>query len=416
MNIGYVLKKYPRLSETFILNELLELERRGHNVTVFSIHRPDDGLFHPGVCEFKGSVVYMPDPKAASMARTLGAHIDLFRSRRDEIFEVLAELLDEHPDNPWPRLRWGVLLAIEAQRRGIEHLHAHFATVATQVARVAHAITGQPYSFTCHAKDIYRDTVNPKAFQRLVRDASFAVTVCDANQAHVREKLLRGTTLDVKRLYNGVDLNVFHPDARDAPHVTEATPQIVLGVGRLVEKKGFHVLIRASARLAKAHPKLRVLIVGEGEERERLEKLTEETGATNVELLGARTHDEVRDLLSQATLTALPCTVGNDGNRDALPTILLEALAAGLPVVSTPVAGVEEILAGGDAGVIVPCDDVASLSAAISSLLRDDERRRQLAENGRRRAEAEFDLRRNVGRLAALFAERQPVGAAGVAP
>ena len=189
MHVGYVLKKFPRLSETFILNEILELERQGVQVTVLSLMRPDDTRFHRRLADLRGDIVYLGQQKGPEFLDGLGRNVDALRAVKDELAEDFLELLAERRKDLWTILRGGFEVAAEAQRRGITHLHAHFATIATQVSKIASTISGLPYSFTCHAKDIYRDGVEPARFQRLVNGAAFAVTVCEANKRHIVENL-----------------------------------------------------------------------------------------------------------------------------------------------------------------------------------------------------------------------------------
>lgn len=397
MHVGYVLKKFPRLSETFILNELLELERQGARVTVLSIHRPDDGRFHRQLADLVGPVVYLPQRKSQESIEMLASRLDLLRAAREGLFGELEALLAARRRDLWSVLEAGLDVAAIARSLGIGHLHAHFATVATDVAHVAHAVSGLPYSFTAHAKDIYQDGVDAARFARLAQDAAFVVTVCDANRAHIQEHLAPGAAEHVVRLYNGVDLDAFHPRIRRP----DAKP-LVLGVGRLVEKKGFDDLIRAVAILRRAGLEFACTLVGDGEERTSLSALAEELDV-EVEFAGALTHDETRAMLARATLLALPCVVGSDGNRDALPTVLLEALAAGVPVISTPIVGVDEIVGGGEAGLLVPPREPAALAAALRDLLADPAHCDALVQAGRARAERLFDLRTNVARLRELF-------------
>ena len=261
MKIGYVLKKYPRISETFILNEILELERQGVEVTVFSLHRPDEGMFHPGVSRLKGPVLYL-DARTEPFAATLRSNLEFIRSGSPGLLQSIEEMLLSEDTDMWARLRWGARVAIEARDRGLDRLHAHFATVATHVARIAHLISGIPYSFTCHAKDIYRQTVDPQIFRRLVEDADFAVTVCEANRRYLREHLLGDSCGKTLTLYNGVDLGVFKARPDSDQHREKATDQgpLILSVGRLVEKKGFHHLIRAVKTLSKDRAKMNCVI------------------------------------------------------------------------------------------------------------------------------------------------------------
>ncbi|MFY9341657.1 MAG: glycosyltransferase family 4 protein [Planctomycetota bacterium] len=406
MHLGYVLKKFPRASETFVLNEILAQQRRGAQVTVFALNKPDDGVFHRGLAELQRPVVYLPARKPDGWLLHLRAHHDLLRGAGPALWAEFDDLLAAGRPDLWSILGAGLDLALLAKAHGVQHLHAHFATVAAYAARAASALAGLPFSVTCHAKDLYRDGIVPGQFQSLLARSAFVVTVCEANARWIRDGLAGSTPLDVRVLYNGVDTSAFHPR-----HRTPSPVPLVLAVGRLVSKKGFHVLLDAVAALAAQGMRPRVVLVGDGEERAALTTQAGRLGLHHVEFAGMRTHDDVRALVHQATLMVLPCIVGDDGNRDALPTVLLEALAAGLPVVSTPIGGVAEIVDGGQAGVLVQPGDAATLAAAMATLLQSPLERRQLAAAGRARAERLFDLDTNVGVLHDWIAQAAPAPA-----
>jgi colanic acid/amylovoran biosynthesis glycosyltransferase len=394
MHVGYILKKFPRLSETFVLNEILELERQGAEVTVFSLNKPDDGVFHAALSQLRRPVVYLPVRKSDAWLQHLRQNLGLLRDAAPALFGEFEDLLAAGRPDVWSILGWGVDLATLARDHGIRHFHAHFATVAAYVARTAHALSGVPFSVTCHAKDIYRDGIVPAHFQRLLARAAFIVTVCEANRRWIETQLAGDTPLDVRVLYNGIDTVAFHPSTRQP-----AAEPTLLAVGRLVEKKGFRLLIDALAALARDGQHPRCLLVGDGEDRAKLVAHAHERGVSTIEFLGMRTHEEVRELMRAATLMVLPCVVGEDGNRDALPTVLLEALAAGLPIVSTPVGGIAEIIEPERTGLLVPPGDVDALAGAIARALRDPARTAALAQAGRGVAESRFDLRANVATL-----------------
>jgi len=386
--LAYLLKKFPRLSETFILNELLGQEEIGRELTVFSRRAPDDEPRHPQLARLKATVETLPHP------RSIDPWSVLFAEDWDpeEVFSRVGRVV--RMAREWNHDRFPSLLseALYLLRRtselGIQHLHVHFATDSAVTAMLLKELGGPSYSITAHAKDIYRNTVDPALLDRLIARASFVVTVCDANVEFVRGKVGPDAAANVRRLYNGIDLGsfAFNENGRDATHV--------LAVGRLVEKKGFDVLIDAAALLAQRGVDCRFSIVGTGDQEESLAARIGERGvADRVQLLGAQDQAVVRDLMVKSTLMCLPCRIGEDGNRDALPTVLLEALATGLPCISTPVTGVPEILGGGETGVLVPEDDVPATADAIASLLGSPERRLELAHKGRLHAEKLFDVR-----------------------
>jgi glycosyltransferase involved in cell wall biosynthesis len=396
--LAYLLKKFPRLSETFILNELLGQEALGAEISVFSRRPADAEPRHPQLARLRAPVVQLPPSKEVD------PWAELFGERDDELLPrvraaVAALRPYSHPRFP-SLLAEAVLLRRLAREQDVGHVHAHFATDGALVAHLLAALGGPSYSLTLHAKDIYRDTVDARLLDRLVAGSVFSVTVCDANVAHLRGMLGPAALQRVRRLYNGIDLSLFAPDgrARDAAHV--------LSIGRLVEKKGFLVLLDALALLAAEGRAVRATLVGEGEDRALIEARVRELGLSGrVHLAGALPQDAVLELLRSATLFALPCLVGEDGNRDALPTVLLEALAAGLPCVSTPVTGIPEILDGGRAGLLVPERDAPATARALDALLDDPARREGLARAGRAHAQRSFDLSAQARVLHGWFGE-----------
>lgn len=384
--LAYLLKKFPRLSETFILNELLAQERTGREIHVFSRRAPDDEPRHPELTRLKAVVETLP-PKSEIDPWEMLVGDD---SNPDDLLGRLGKLVREA--RTWGHARTPSLL-VEAlyllkrtRELGIQHVHVHFATDSAVVALLMNRLGGPSYSITAHAKDIYRETVDFRFLDVLVRNSAFVVTVCDANRQWMAERLSAEAMAKVRRLYNGIDLATFRADGGPRE------PNHVLGVGRLVEKKGFHILVEALALLLAKGVDLQATIIGDGDQKQRIEELIAARGiGARVRMLGPRDAAEVRRHLSRATLMVQPCLVGNDGNRDALPTVLVESLAMELPSISTPVTGIPEILDHGRCGVLVPENDVPATAAAIEALLRDPARRARIAADGRRRAEQLFD-------------------------
>ena len=391
--IAYLLKKFPRLSETFILNELLGLEAQGLELAVLSRRPSDDEPRHPELARLRAEVEVLPGSRELDPWSPLfGADEALSAALMERLPGVVSAFRRfEHPRMP-SLLAEAIHLLGRTRELELAHLHVHFATDAAVVACLLHELGGPSYSITLHAKDIYRDTVDPALLDRLVAGSAFSVTVCDANVRHIHALVGERARGRLRRHYNGIDvgaLSVGVGAPRDADHV--------LAVGRLVAKKGFADLISAAAELRRTRPATRFTIVGDGEDHDALLAQVRALGLDDViTFLGPRDQGEVRALLFRATCMALPCVVGDDGNRDALPTVLLEALAAGLPVVSTPVTGVPEIVDHGRAGVLVPERDPPALARALAALLDDAGRRADLALVGRARAEELFDMDRNA--------------------
>jgi colanic acid/amylovoran biosynthesis glycosyltransferase len=409
IHVGYILKKFPRLSETFVLGELLAQEAAGTSVHVFSRKAPDEEPRHPELARLRGTVEELPnssviDPWAELFGFALGSDAHPLAPVEPVDLARLAEVVRELRSFGLTRLPRLVAEALYLRRRaaelGLEHLHAHFATDSAVVALIVRALGGPPYSITAHAKDIYRDTVDRALLARLVEASAFTVTVCDANVRHLETLLPASAAVRVRRLYNGLHLDDF------AYHESPREPDQILSIGRLVAKKGFDVLIDALGELRGRGRRFCATIVGDGEDRAQLEERARTAGLRGVvTFTGALDQRRVREHLARATVFCLPCVVGDDGNRDALPTVLLEALATGLPCISTPVTGIPEILARGQAGVIVPERDVVATADAMAALLDDRPRRIALARAGRARAEQLFDARRSAATLHAWLAE-----------
>lgn len=391
--VAYVLKMYPRFSETFVLNELLELERQGLTLTIFSLKRPDDGIEHADVARLSAPVTYLPQ-SLPGLARAQGA---AFRRARRRYLRLLGGVLRRRRLAALKHfLQAGAIAAVLDP--GTHHVHAHFASGATSVALHLHRLLGLSYSFTAHAKDIYVHTVRPADLARKLSEARFAVTVSDFN-AHRLRALANGTP--VVRIYNGLDLERFSPRP-----VAPAAPPLVLAVGRLIEKKGFDDLVRACALLAERRVAFRCSIVGKGPLRDELAGLIETLGlGAIVELAGPMPRERLLVLYREASVLAAPCVVGSDGNRDGLPTVLVEAMALGVPVVATPVTGIPELVVDAVTGLLVPERDPDALADAFERLLLDPGLAGGLARRARRRVEDVFDLHQNVARLRTLFEE-----------
>jgi colanic acid/amylovoran biosynthesis glycosyltransferase len=386
--IGYVLKVYPRLTETFILTELLAHQRAGQDIEIFSLRPPGDGRFHEAIGELRFPVTYVP---------SAGLHTDtLWEAMHDSAGELagtwaaLADAGDADARDAYQAL-W---LAREARRRGIRHLHAHFASAAGMVSRIAARAGGLNYSLTTHAKDIFHEDVNARALRSVLGDARAAVTVSDFNVAHLRGA---APAARVQRVYNGLHIErfPFSPPADRAARI--------LAVGRLIEKKGFGDLVDACALLAAQGRRFGCDIVGSGPLAGALAARIAEHGLRDtVRLLGPYSQDEVQRAIRGAAVMAAPCVVGSDGNRDGLPTVLLEAMALGTPCVATRVTGIPEAIEDERTGLLVAERRPAQLAGALARMLDDASLRVCLAGAARARVEERFDADRNAARLRAV--------------
>ena len=388
--IGYVLKVYPRFSETFILNEVLALEAAGAQLEIFSLRPPVDGRFHEALAEVRAPVSYIPlHHKAAEVWSTLRAGLAALPA-----LPLALPLLLQLPVDDAAQ---AVLLADRLRQSGITHLHAHFGSMATSVARAAAELAGVTYSFTAHAKDIFHESVDVEELGRKLGEASVVVTVSDFNLEHLRR--VYGAAADrVVRIYNGLDLTRYRYTS------PVHRPAVVTGVGRLVEKKGFCHLIDAIAELVEAGREIRLDLVGTGDQEAALRAQVSALGIEeHVRFCGPLPQAQTRTVISEAAVLAAPCIVGEDGNRDGLPTVLLEAMALGTPCVATPVTGIPEAVQADVTGLLVPEADPSALATTIARLLDEPPLRRRLAENARALVEREFDVHRNSSTLLELL-------------
>ena len=397
-SVAYLLKMYPRFSETFVLNELLELERQGLRLHLFSLRKPDDGVFHADVAQLRSRVTYLPESPLLDPGAFVEAHREVFAWNPRRYVRALAFALSRRRVVTLKHFLQAGYIAPRLRREGVAHVHAHFASGPAAVALHLHRLTGIPYSFTAHAKDIYLESVDRDELANKLRRARFAITVSDYNREYL-SLLASGSRL--VRIYNGLDLERFAPNG-----LPLEDPPLVLAVGRLIEKKGFAHLIRACRLLRDEGCPFYCRIVGKGELEAELRGLIRRLRLDGVvELTGPLAREQLHELYPRASVVVAPCIVGSDGNRDGLPTVLIEAMALGVPVVATAVTGIPELVEDGRTGLLVPERDPGALACAIRRVLTDRAGAEALALAGRKRVEQRFDLRTNVAKLRELLEE-----------
>jgi len=396
-HLAYVLKRFPRISETFVAAELIELERRGERVTVFAISRPHEAFAHGFLDELKAEVVYLPYRPIRQPVRVGKAVGRALVRDRSRLLRAASAGMRRPSRSAWRTVLQATVLRDEMLRAGIDHAHAHFATSAADLANLCWQMGGPTYSVTAHAKDIYHEQVRRDDLRRKLGGALFVATVSEGNRTYLNG-ILDGYDR-VRVVPNSVDLRRLGP-----PRGRNPEPGLVVSVARLVEKKGLSDLVEGCGILAARGVPVRLEIVGDGPLLGQLESKAAASGL-GATFHGALPHEEVRALFERASAFCLPCVVASTGDRDGLPTSVLEAMALGVPVVTTGVNGLNETVIDGVTGLIVPEHDPPALADTLARLLADPELASRLAEQGRRHVEEGFTLERSVTILRSLFPE-----------
>jgi colanic acid/amylovoran biosynthesis glycosyltransferase len=368
MNIGYVVTSFPILSESFVLNEVSELIRRGIDVHVFSLSEPqlnksnsavlNSELFQNRVHIFKGSLMM----KGLSLLR---------------------------PDVNL-RAKYFVNL-IRREGLQLDLIHAQFAADQAYVASKMAEALQLPHSITAHASDVYSAKYRDRSRRQMLK-ADAVVTISDYNAEYIRGLNISPEKVHVIR--TGVNINKF--SQRPKSSIKQHT---LLSIGRLVEKKGHIFSIKAVKNLQEKYPKLVHTIVGSGPLEETLKDVAH---GLNVQFFKGISNDEVIQLLNECTAFVLPCIIAQDGDRDGIPVALIEAMACGVPVISTHISGIPELIESGKDGILVGQRNVCELERAIDSILQNPNAA-EMGENARKKVDRCYNIDKNIPKLIEVF-------------
>jgi glycosyltransferase involved in cell wall biosynthesis len=403
LRIAFVLKGYPRLSETFIAQEIAALERRGLDILIVSLRRPTDPRRHPVHDEIRAALVYLPEYLLLEPLRVLRAW---WRVCRFESYKKTRALwLKDLVRDPTPNRvrRFGQALVLAAELPGdVKRLHAHFLHTPASVARYAAALLGLPWTGSAHAKDIWTTPEWEK--REKLASCEWLVTCTRANREHLAALAPAGR---VELVYHGIDLDRF-PKKGSLSQTTRdggnaADPVVILSVGRLVEKKGTDVLLQALARIPSSLH-WRFVHVGGGPLKNKLSRLADDLSlSSRVQWRGALTQDALLLEYRNADLFALASRIARDGDRDGLPNVLAEAQSQALACVATRVSAIPELVRDGQTGLLVAQDDPDALARALETLIASPARRRALGQAGQSRVAESFALDANIEALARKF-------------
>jgi glycosyltransferase involved in cell wall biosynthesis len=388
---AYLFERFPSFGQTFCYREVAELARQGIAPPIFSIRKPKDEPPQDWDEHIVESVHYLPDEEHL-------LHGVRRASKKGELTgEVIAALDEWGRRSDFLRLYQAIYVGLRLQKIGVRHVHAHFAGMAARTAFWIHRFFPISFSFTAHANDIFA----PRDFQigldKLVGAARLIVTETDYAERFLRERFPDSANR-IHRIYNGLELTLF--ERADF----SSTPPSIVAVGRLIAKKGFVDLLRASRLLMERGKSFRCEIIGEGPlERQLSEQIANLDLQDRIQLPGARPQHEIREHLAATTAFVLPSVIDPDGGMDNLPTVIMEAMAAGLPVVSTSIGGIPEMVIENETGFLVSPGDIAAVADAIERLISDIGLARRLGEGGFQRARELFSIEKNVRSLLALI-------------
>ncbi len=403
-HLGMLLKGYPRISESFISTEILLLESLGIPIDIFSLKQPRESFTHEHVGKIKAPVTYLPEyvlPNAAVLFRSNMALWRKLGPRYRGCFADAVRRAFERRGVATLRhflqaghLAWTCLIG-----SNVSHIHAHFCHTPASVAFFASQLTGLPFSFTAHAKDIY--TSEPDQLARKIAKARFVVTCTKYNAAHLAG-IMNGNPArtPVHTIYHGIDVGFFSFE----PEVSPGPPYRILSVGRLVPKKGYDDLLLALKILDDRGFDFQFTHIGSGEMKSRVADMTRGLGLSHrVRMLGTLPHKEVLSWYRRAHCFALACKVAGNGDRDGIPNVLIEAMAVGLPVVATRVSAIPELVEDGATGTLVEPGNPGDMADALERVLLDPAGCRDRVNRAREKVERDFDNRRCVMKLHSLF-------------
>ena len=400
--IAYLVSRFPHLPETFILREMIELERQGWEIALYPLIRQHQAVIHQEARAWLPRARWLPYFSPA----VLRANIKQLASDPGRFAETASQALggnlfsQKFLVRALALLPKAIMAACQMQQEGIAHIHAHYATHPALVAWIIHRLTGIRYSLSVHAHDIFVDTT---MLERKLQGAEFIVAISEFNRDYLARLYGAWILKKIHVIHCGIDLARYRLCSGPAQN---GEPFELLAIGSLQPYKGHRYLIQACALLKERGLPIHCRIIGEGGEHRNLERQIASAGlAEQVELLGARSQEEVAQLLTTAHAYVQPSVVANRGKMEGIPVALMEALACQLPVVATRLSGVPELVHPDETGYLVPPGDAQALAEALAGIYANPRQAASLAKAGRELVRKEFELQMNVERLAWLFAQ-----------
>lgn len=402
--LGMILKGYPRISETFISNEILLLEKMGFPIHLFSMRRPRENFTHQSVNQIQAGVDYLPETLLRPLPRLL-YHNCLLAAQRPGAYaralkKALQRFLRTRKSATLKHLfQAGYLVRCLIPAHPSLHLHAHFAHSPASVAMFASILSGLPFSFTAHAKDIY--TSDPRQLREKMALAKFVVTCTEYNRRYLKT-LSDGAPRPIYRVYHGIDTKLFFQGPDISAKANQ--PYHILTVARLIAKKGLPTVYKALKVLKDQGVVFKHTLIGDGDEREKVIDLIKDLGlSAHARWLGTQPHEVVREQYKRAHLFVLGCEVAPNGDRDGIPNVLFESMAMGVPVVATNVSAIPELVETEKTGLLVDPGSPEIMAEAMLRMLTDADLRTRIISAARQRVVRDFDNKPLIRDLAAVY-------------
>ena len=403
LKVAYIMSRFPKLTETFILYEMLALQEQGIQVELYPLLREKTDVMHPEAVPFVRAAHFQPFISLP----ILRANLHFLLKKPRAYLGTLWTLL---------RANWGsfgfftgalgifpktVLFAYQMDAEKISHVHAHFASHPAAAGFIIHRLVGIPYSFTAHGSDLHRDR---HMLREKVAESALVVAISDYNRELILSECQGKYQNQVTVIHCGVDTEVFRPRSHETPYEKGENPFMILCVGTLHEVKGQAYLIEACRTLQERGTDFVCHFVGDGEDRKALTTLVEQGGLSDkVRFHGRLTRDEIARLLLDADVLVAPSVPTRDGRREGIPVVLMEAMGSGVPVIASNISGIPELVKDQQTGLLVPPRDAVSLANALERYLTDSDLRRRLGQAGRDKVVEDFDLKKNTAKLAQYF-------------
>jgi glycosyltransferase involved in cell wall biosynthesis len=403
LKVAYMMSRFPKLTETFILYEMLAMQQQGIQVEVYPLLHEREEVMHPEAMQFVSVAHFQPFMSLP----ILRANLYFLWNKPFTYLKTLWDVL---------RANWGsynfftgvigifpktVLFAYQMLADQVQHVHAHFASHPAAAGFIIHRLAGIPYSFTAHGSDLHRDR---HMLCEKVAEAAFVSAISEYNREIIISECRGKNREKVKVVHCGVDTEVFRARSHETPYEKGGNPFMILCVGTLHEVKGQPYLIEACRLLKERGYIFECHFVGDGPDRKHLNELVEQSGLSgNVRFHGRLTRDEIARLLVDADVLTVPSVPTRDGRREGIPVVLMEAMGSGVPVVASDLSGIPELVNDELTGLLTPPKDARFLADALERYIQDPSLRNRLGSAGRAKVVEEFDLNKNAAELAQYF-------------